>query len=320
MRNLLKQFLSSKYVLPLTRVACAGLLLAIGLSFLNSVHPAFDTIANFRVHMAWVCAAAFIFWLLLKNFNNAAIMLFVGIASAGSSVSGIYNPFNKESAEAPNTYSLIHYNVKYNNTQRNKVLEMLLREDPDIFTGVEINNLWSDAVYRLSKKYAHVFHCPEWGSRGGGYIFSKFPFTNKQPYCHEFAALGVQEVMIEGLPVSIGAAHLRWPWPASQPEQLIALTPYLNTLEPDALIAGDFNAATWTHAMKTFAKQGELEIVSGVGGTWTFDGWLSFLAPVFGLPIDNVLHKGRVKILSAKTLKTNGSDHLPIKVVFSIQK
>jgi len=42
------------------------------------------------------------------------------------------------------------------------------------------------------------------------------------------------------------------------------------------------------------------------------------LRPYVGLPIDQVFSKGEVAILSAKTLESVGSDHLPVLVEFSL--
>ena len=42
------------------------------------------------------------------------------------------------------------------------------------------------------------------------------------------------------------------------------------------------------------------------------------LAPFFGLPIDNVMTKGRVQVTSVKSLPSIGSDHLPLLVELTI--
>ena len=63
---------------------------------------------------------------------------------------------------------------------------------------------------------------------------------------------------------------------------------------------------------------GGMEIVPGIGSTWMFRADRMSSLVWAGLPIDNVLKKGDVKILSATTLSGIGSDHLPVLVRFQV--
>lgn len=311
-----------KYIFKLCVIlATIGTTLAIVLSYLNAVHPAFDTIANFRFHLILIVFSLVIIWLLRRYFRIALALAMVGLYALSTVMSGLPTPQKNATLQTSSkTYSLLHFNVNFANADRNKVLKMILRKDADIFLGVEFSAAWSDVIFGLKSKYPNVFHCPEWRNIGGVYIFSKFPFTDKAAYCHEYAALGVQEVIIEGETVDIGVVHLRWPWPASQPKQLKELKPFLNTLGSNALIAGDFNATTWTHAIHSFAAAGALKVIENIGPTWMEKRLPIQLANWFGLPIDNAMHKGTIQIHSAKTLPPLGSDHLPIEIEFSIKK
>lgn len=302
-------------------LATIGSTLAIAMSTLNAVHPAFDLIANFKFHFALLTILLALFWLARRQFQIAGAIILFGVFALNSTLIGLPKFGKKQPAQtSTKVHSLLQFNVSFDNVDQSKVLKMILDQDPDIFVGLEFSSNWSDTLYRLQEKYSYVFHCPEWQNIGGGYIFSKYPFTKNPTYCHEFAALGVQEITIDQTPVSIGVVHLRWPWPASQPKQIIALKPYLNTLGHNALIAGDFNAATWSHAVKTIAKNGGLNIVENIGFTWMEKRLPNFLAKWIGLPIDNAMHKGAVQIVSANSLAPVGSDHLPVLIKFSIIK
>lgn len=305
-------------------LATVGLTLAIALSYLNAVHPAFDSIANFRFHLAALTIGIAFLWLIGRHVQIAMALLMFGVFAVTSTLSGLPKFSKKTHMQGDSStlkiYSLLQFNVNFDNANQGNVLEMILDEDPDIFVGLEFSSNWSDVIFRLKETYANVYHCPEWATIGGGYIFSKFPFTDKETYCHEYAALGVQEVMIGNTPVSIGVVHLRWPWPASQPKQLKALKPYLKTLGDNALIAGDFNAATWTNAVYDFAKNGALNIVENIGPSWLEKRLPIALAKWIGLPIDNAMYKGVIEIVDAKTLEPVGSDHLPVRIEFSIAK
>jgi endonuclease/exonuclease/phosphatase (EEP) superfamily protein YafD len=126
------------------------------------------------------------------------------------------------------------------------------------------------------------------------------------------------EVRIDAKWVEIGVVHLRWPWPASGPEQIKALEPRLAFIGADAIIAGDFNAATWSHSVQRFADVAGMTVATGFGGTWMYKLLPPYLAPRLGLPIDNAMAKGSVSIDRVSTLPAIGSDHLPLLIEFSV--
>jgi len=61
-----------------------------------------------------------------------------------------------------------------------------------------------------------------------------------------------------------------------------------------------------------------MEVARGFGGTWIYERLPTSLAPFFGLPIDNVMTKGAVRLSGVKSLPPMGSDHLPLLVEFRI--
>ena len=75
--------------------------------------------------------------------------------------------------------------------------------------------------------------------------------------------------------------------------------------------------------MRDFAGSGRLNVVSGIGPTWgpTLGpgNQRIYWPPKFGLPIDNAMVKGAVKVVSVHTLSRMGSDHLPILLEFVVR-
>jgi len=288
------------------------------LGFLGSLHPAFDLIAHFRYHAALGCIALALLWLVIKQWRVGLSVMLIGVYAFSAATSGLQAWDSVHTKTAP-SYSLLSFNVLYDNPNRADVVKLIEVHDPDIFIGVEMSTQWHREIRLLTKRYKNTFHCPEWKNKGGLYIFSKFAFTNAETYCHSYAALGTQQVMIEDQTITIGGVHLRWPWPGSQPKQLKALKPVLQNLDDNALVAGDFNAATWSYTISSFATNGGLRVVPNIGLTWLHRMLPSFLTRWIGLPIDNVMHKGKVSIVDAKSLPNSGSDHLPILVQFTIK-
>ena len=304
----------------LAYLLAAGLAVSVAAGFLGPLHPAFDTLSSFRWHLA-ILSAAVGFVLLLSGFGKAALLAgLVAVSGAWQSLDGL--PLSRDGAGTvpDRSHTLLAFNKRFDNPRRDGVIGLIRETDADIVMLTEYSRLWEDALKRLHGSYPHRFHCGEWLNFGGSMIFSRFPMKPGTSFCGEYASLATVEMEIDGVPLVIGMAHLRWPWPASGPRQIDALQPVLARIGRDALIAGDFNSVTWSHGLRRFASGADMDIRGGIGGTFMPAFLPSGLAPWLGLPIDNVLHKGAVRIDRVDTLDATGSDHLPLLVRFSIEQ
>jgi endonuclease/exonuclease/phosphatase (EEP) superfamily protein YafD len=298
-----------------------GLSAVVAAGFLGFLHPAFDTLGQLRLHASAALFFLALGWRMLGCANAPAILFalvaFAGVAGSASGLAGV--GARDVALTGENVRRLLQFNLRFDNPDHDGVLAMIGETDADILSLTEYSELWREPLAKLSQRWPHRYHCGEWGHVGGSAIFSKFPFAPGREYCGDYASLALQDMEIDGRRVTIGSAHLRWPWPASGPRQVVRLSGELRNLPADALIAGDFNAATWSHALKKFAETGKLETVAGVGPTWLHGMLPASLARYVGFPIDNVLAKGAVRIVSARTLAPAGSDHLPVLVEFVVR-
>lgn len=217
-------------------------------------------------------------------------------------------------------YTLLHLNLLWNHYEPEPVIDWLHEQDADILSLSELSYIWEPFMPRLHETWPYILHCPEFGKRGGVRLYSKWPMQRDDDYCGVYGTFGKTSVIApSGETIAIGSLHLRWPWPASGPEQLETFIPELETLDADTLIAGDFNATPWSNTVQRFANVGGLEIASGIGPSWLFRELPGWLAGVIGLPIDQIMHKGRIHILSARRMEHVRSDHFPILVRFQIR-
>lgn len=300
----------------LVLLAIAGTSLSILAGFLGPVHPAFDTLAHFRLHLAVGLILVSLAALAPGGRKAGACGLAIAAVGMVSAWQALPLPATK-SAHAGPVRSLLFFNMRFDNPQPQQVTELIGKNGADILLLTEYSRMWEPRLVFLNKDYPYYFHCPEWREVGGTVMYSKFPIEPGNRYCHDYAALGLVRVSIDGVPVTIASAHMRWPWPASGPRQLDAITPALQGIGENVLMAGDFNATVWSHHMKKLAQLGGLTIHPGIGPTWILNPIPAWLARFGGLPIDNVLSKGAVRITSARTLAPAGSDHLPVLVEFS---
>lgn len=310
-----------KIIRKLIILGIFGASLAIGLGFLGGIHPAFDTFSHFRLHLSFgLLIIGAILALREWQWMSLLALCVGGIGFYTASSGTLLSKRALEADVSKPIYSLLHFNLYWINSRREAVIDKIIELDPDLISLSEAATRWTFEIKRLDEKWPHLLHCPEWGKRGGIRFYSKWPLDKTTQYCGPYGSFARTQVTApNGLEFTSGSVHLRWPWPASGPKQLKTIKPELEKVGADALFAGDFNATTWSHSVNKFAEASQMDIVPGVGPTWMIDELPLYYTWWAGLPIDNVMKKGRIEVLSAETLSDMGSDHLPVMVKFQIQ-
>ncbi len=310
-----------KHLRKIIILGIIGTCFAIGLGFLGRLHPAFDTFSHFRLHLSIGLLIIGVIIALREWQRTSLLALIVGGIGFYSAASGTL--LSKHSLVADSTkpvYSLLHFNLYWINSQREAVIDNIIALDPELISLSEAATRWTLEIKRLNKKWPYMMHCPEWGKRGGIRFYSKWPLNETNQYCGPYGSFARTQVIApKGTNFTSGSVHLRWPWPASGPKQLKTIIPELEKIGDDAIFAGDFNATTWSWSVKRFASASSMDIISGVGPTWMIDELPLKYTWWAGLPIDNVMKKGKIEVLSANTLDDMGSDHLPVMIKFQIK-
>jgi endonuclease/exonuclease/phosphatase (EEP) superfamily protein YafD len=312
-----------RIIVPLATLAIAAFL---SLSFLGRLHPAFDSIAHFRGHLAVLLGLAAML-LLLIGFWKEAILALVLAAAALSSISSsfplpglakVHAAFGPQD-ETRAVYRLLQMNLRFDNQMPEKVLSLIGRTQPDVVTLNEVSTKWIAPLDRLSAAYPHRVICPGRSRIGGVAILSRRPFETDPPAnCDGGGSLAIASFNFGGQTVTVAALHLAWPWPSDQWAQIDLLSEALGTLIGTAILAGDFNATGWSVSAGRVAEAGGLTPVQSIGATWLHRKLPKALRPWIGLPIDHVMAKGNVIVHSARVQDDAGSDHLPILVEFSL--
>jgi len=289
---------------------------ALGLGFLNWLHPAFDTISNFRLHLAagFLAVLPLLWWLRLKTFIPIALVLSgVGFTSAQEGLWFLSR--DHVSRETTQYYTFLHFNMLWINEDRQAVINMIKREDPDFISLSESAKRFDPFLNQLEEIWPHNILCPEPSERGGVRLYSKYPFQGKT-FCGPFGSYARQTVTLPGQnrSLTLVGVHLRWPWPASGPKQVEALIPQLESLPATTIVAGDFNATPWSHTVRRFARAGNLDLYEHIGPTWVVE----WLPPSFfwwlGFPIDQVMGGSGVHVRDVRVGDATGSDHFPLIV------
>ncbi|MER8827589.1 AP endonuclease [Mesorhizobium sp. M0938] len=321
-------------------VAMLGCSVALVAGFFGTLHPAFDSFAHFRVHLA-VLMALCALPLLATSFRlqAATALLFAVAAFATTSnalpvprlwpVQAAYevNPDDQPVYPGdqtvypgdPMVYRLLQMNLRFNNPTPKKVLSLIGRTNPDVITLDEVSEMWTTELGYIASAYPYRILCPYPNGVFGVALLSRRPFAaGTQPRCDRRGAMAIATVDFGGNDVDVAAMHLTWPWPRNQSRQIGGLQEELASLGETSVLACDCNAVPWSAAVRRVADLGKLTVVPSPGPTWLYIKLPDFLR-FAGLPIDQVFSKGAVLIHSVSRLEGTGSDHLPVMVEFSLR-
>ncbi|MEM8662680.1 MAG: endonuclease/exonuclease/phosphatase family protein [Pseudomonadota bacterium] len=299
--------------------------------FLGALHPALDSFAHFRHHLA----AAGLIVALIAVICGRGRWRWTGVPVLILAVFSLWTvwPFLAPHSATPEAarpsgagpYTLLQMNLLYDAQQR-PALDLIDTIDADIVLLQEVSRPWRDAVNTLSESYPHQVYCDRGSTVGGLAILSRHPFGADAMECFGRSVMLRQGVLIDGRPLTVISQHLAWPWPYEQWNDLASIAAALQraapngTASPPVLVAGDFNAVPWSAAVQRYARLAGVRPVHGVGGTWTDLVVPSAMLRWAGLPIDNVLTSPGVRVLSIDTLPPTASDHRPIVMQFSLEQ
>ncbi len=311
------------------RLASAGAVAVLTLpmvaGFLGAVHPFFDTLAHFRVHLAVAVAISalplavsrwwpqgFVAWLL------AAVALATALDPALLPGAPQRAAFEKPDVTA-STHTLLSANLLYDNATPDAFVALVRDRHPDVLALSEVSDRWADRLRGLLNLYPYQIRCGRGAKKGGTAVLSRFPFASGRfGSCSEDGSLAVAPLEIDGKEVSVAAIHLRWPWPRDQARQIGVLAPTLAALPARSIVAGDLNATPWSQTAIRLAREGGLQPMESPGPSWLFKELPSILRWWAGLPIDHVHVKDGILLYGARRLEVAGSDHLALLVEFGL--
>lgn len=312
------------------RLAALALPVAVSLplvaGFFGAWHPAFDSFAHFRAHLALATVLAAMPALFIGYWKEAGLSIALGIAAFATTTNvtatamlGQVNAAAQTEPAKQATYRLLHLNARFDNKRPEMLLSLIGRVRPDIVALNEVSAPWVEQLKRISAAYPYQIFCEPSSRVGPAAIVSRRPFAEGTAgRCHDTGAMATAEIDLGGRTIGIAAIHLKWPWPFSQSQQIDRLAGPLSELGDSALAAGDLNATPWSHAVARIAEAGGLSRVSGSTPTWLTRRLPVSLRQWIGLPIDHIFSKGAITIQSVRIAEDVGSDHAPLLVEFSL--
>ncbi len=250
-------------------------------------------------------------WRRAWHWAGIAVMM-VGLAGAQIASYPHVEPLAPPAAER--TVRLLVYNLYHLNPDLDAVVATVQRYDPDIVFLMEYSEAVQGQIEGAFADYPHRLIRPSRLTMGLA-LFSRLPIEAAEIHRAEETRIPIFEARLVagGAPFTFVGGH-PWPpqlqWGALHRSQMEAITRVAASAEPPLVVAGDFNAAPWSHTVRELAERGEVRLVRrGLDVSKSFHP-----LPGFGLPLDHVLVSDAWQVLALEYGPPGGSDHAPLVV------
>ena len=208
---------------------------------------------------------------------------------------------------------VLSFNVLSSNTHYAETLRWVQQTDPDIAYFPEVSPGWAAGLEPLKTRMPFSIVQPRTDNFGFA-VFSKHPIIEQVLIPSALLEVAVMQLTLEiaGRQVVFVGVHPMAPLCPSYAQDrdtiLQQLAARLGHESRPLIVAGDFNATPWSHAMTPLFELGLRDTMLGRGfsATWQRD------IPIFAIPIDHILIGGQVRICDRWTGPDLGSDHRPV--------
>ncbi len=282
------------------------------LGFFNEVHPLFDSYSHFRIHLLLMLLP--IMFVLAFFHKQKMRLLYLFLVVVGTLYLYYINqPFVAQTLDTEKTSRLkqIQFNLSFRNTHMDNVVKYFKESSADVITVEEVTAEHKQELNKIKDTYPYQAYCEFYPVVGAVGILSKHPFVHENSICLKGKGLQWSQILVNKEPINIVAIHTFWPYPYGQPKQIQDIKPIFKRIKGLTLIAGDFNAVSWSDTVKQIEKVSHTKIVNGL--RWTIDLKRQLpLLPNFKLPIDHVLLSDEFQVENIFVERSLGSDHLPV--------
>lgn len=215
-------------------------------------------------------------------------------------------------------FKLMISNVLMKNDHYSALVDLVNEQQPDVLVCMETNQVWHEALQKLTSDYPHRISQPN-ERMYGMHVFSKFPLNDVQVnhLVQDFVPSVHACIDIDGNPVLAHFMHPAPPSPSENEEsterdaELLALARKLKDMTEPLLMAGDLNDVPWSKPLRAFKRiSGLLDVRVGRCYLNTFHASLPFLR----WPLDHVFVSRHFHLKSLKRHRLIGSDHFSVTV------
>jgi len=224
---------------------------------------------------------------------------------------------------APRRLSVLTFNVNYSKPKPAEAVDAIRRADADIVCLQEADAAWEKALRgELAEAYPHrVFRCGFFRASGNA-VLSRFPLRQEAWFRPRGSLFPVLLVRVEtpAGPVHVLNVHLRPPqWlggPGVHRKEMQSALERCGDVAP-LVVLGDFNESNGDGAVGLLKERGmsdALDLCEPAAVTWRLEAKRVRVAA----RLDHVLCGPGLHCVSARVLRSEASDHLPVLAVFEL--
>jgi endonuclease/exonuclease/phosphatase (EEP) superfamily protein YafD len=214
---------------------------------------------------------------------------------------------------------LLIANVQMGSREAEALIEIVARNQPDLFLAMETDAWWDRQLAVLAPLYPYrVQHVDE--NYFGMHLFSKHPLGTPEvlfPVSEDVPAIFTDLQLPDGTWIDFYGIHPRPPT-AFQPStyrdaQILMAALEARDAPHPTVVAGDLNAVPWERVVRRALRVGGLlDPRVGRGYFPTYD---VKAPPVIRWPLDHVLFQDELALVEYRLPSAFGSDHLPVLAV-----
>ena len=290
------------------KAAILGLAAVLLGALFGKLHPLIDIFAHFLLP----AIVAALVMALFAAFAGRTTAMLIFMALAAAAIAFVWPWVQQPSAAAAPgpRFTLMTFNVYYNNPQLDRIADFVRETKPDIVVLLEVKPFVRRSLDAVVDQYPYRVECGQekWCD---ALILSRFPLADIHATLPEpkfRRPMGAIEVTIGARKLTLFPTHLSLPFPIDrccvQAGEIEEVVETIATVSGARILAGDFNASAWAATMSRPREQLKMTLLTGGDGTWP-----TFLPRAMSIPIDHVLATQELALLSRKLFTVSGSDH-----------
>lgn len=275
-----------------------------------------DLIVNFRVQMAIVGMAIFIFGIAIWDSRKrticrigiSAVIILLNAIPFGGYLFDTNTPIKSANAT---TVKVMTFNLLSSNREFEKVFDHINSESPDVLAVLEVGPEWGTRLEKLTTDYTSSKILAR-GDNFGIALLSRLPVK-------QFEVLFLDEFNIPAIRATIETPNGDIDFVAIHPlpplqsksfenrnKSLLLAAMMINQSTPRMMV-GDFNMTPWSPHFKNVLDAGNLKDISvgyGIQPTWNIGPTM-----MGGLKIDHILTNPEIQVDLVRVGPSLGSDH-----------
>ena len=288
-----------------------------------------------RLQIAFLCGVAAVLFLFLRYplKTDEIVILFLLSACTLYQFYCIlpYTPvYPKQVETAKNSneekqLKILISNVFIDNEEKEKLVKLVKKYDPDIFSLAEPDEKWLEEISELEKDYEYNVKCPLDNAYGLA-LYSRLELIDPQIKFlieEDIPSIHTDLKLASGDVIKLYCLHPRPPIPpensrsTERDAELILAGREIGELDEPTIVMGDLNDVAWSRTTILFQKiSGLLDPRIGRGLYSSFNAKYPFIR----FPLDHLFHSEHFRLVKLKRLESIGSDHFPIFVVISYEE